>query len=287
MAGEARALLAKAEVVAREAGVAHDSLAMTSDRPHEAILDAAEARGCDLIFMASHGRRGVKNLMLGSQTQKVLQHATIPVLVSAVESNVVAPAYVAPAAIIRDEHRSLAAVIHGLEYLIRDARDTENAAAVPAAARDAVLHQRLSREAAPPEGRRVPVPQAARSARRSSTTRSTSSSASTSTGHRARRRARSEPRRATRPIPPAASPSSPRPSSASRRRRWQHMNLETEGDHAGGAEAPHRRGLGRDRQAFAENGDPRFSVDADEEFRQLFARILNLAPEHVVGSAGR
>ena len=92
MAGEARALLAKAEVVARAAGVAYDSLVMTSDRPHEAILDAAEARGCDLIFMASHGRRGVKSLMLGSQTQKVLQHTTIPVLVSAVESNAVAPA---------------------------------------------------------------------------------------------------------------------------------------------------------------------------------------------------
>ena len=40
-------------------------------------------------------------------------------------------------------------------------------------------------------------------------------------------------------------------------------------------------------QAFAQNGDPRFSVDADEEFRQLFARILNLAPDHVVGGAGR
>src|SRR4030095_990200 len=45
-----------------------------------------------------------------------------PVLVSAVESNVAAPAYLAPATIIRDEHRSLAAVIHGLEYLIREAR---------------------------------------------------------------------------------------------------------------------------------------------------------------------
>ena len=60
MAGEARAILAKAEVVARTAGVAHDSVATVSNRPHEAILGAAEARGCDLIFMASHGRRGIK-----------------------------------------------------------------------------------------------------------------------------------------------------------------------------------------------------------------------------------
>src|SRR5215471_10895225 len=60
MAGEARAILAKAEVVARVAGVPHDSAVMTSDRPHEAILAAAEARGCDLIFISSHGRRGLK-----------------------------------------------------------------------------------------------------------------------------------------------------------------------------------------------------------------------------------
>ncbi len=87
MAGEARAILAKAEVVARVAGVPYESAVMTSDRPHEAILHAAESRGCDLIFIASHGRRGIKGLMLGSQTQKLLQHATIPVLVSAIQSN--------------------------------------------------------------------------------------------------------------------------------------------------------------------------------------------------------
>ena len=64
VAGEARAILAKAEVVAREAGVAYESVAVTSNRPYEAILDAAEARGCDLVFMASHGRRGDDELFL-------------------------------------------------------------------------------------------------------------------------------------------------------------------------------------------------------------------------------
>ena len=63
IAGEARAILAKAEVVAREMGVLYDSLAVTSNRPYEAILQAAEARGCDLIFIASHGRRGVKGIL--------------------------------------------------------------------------------------------------------------------------------------------------------------------------------------------------------------------------------
>lgn len=52
-----------------------------SDQPHRAILDAAQRLGCDLIVMASHGRRGLSALMLGSTTQKLLTHATLPVLV--------------------------------------------------------------------------------------------------------------------------------------------------------------------------------------------------------------
>ena len=49
--------------------------------PWEAILDHAKAQGCDLVVMASHGRRGVSALLLGSETQKVLTHGTMPVLV--------------------------------------------------------------------------------------------------------------------------------------------------------------------------------------------------------------
>lgn len=52
-----------------------------SDEPHRAILEAAERLGCDLIVMASHGRRGLSPLLLGSETQKVLTHANRPVLV--------------------------------------------------------------------------------------------------------------------------------------------------------------------------------------------------------------
>ena len=124
MAGDARAVLSKAEVVAREAGVDHDSVAVTSNRPYEAILEEAEARGCDLVFIASHGRRGLKGLVLGSQTQRVLQHTTIPVLVSAVESNLPPGELIRPLVTIGDEHRSLAAVVYGLEFLVREARDT-------------------------------------------------------------------------------------------------------------------------------------------------------------------
>jgi len=66
---------------ARAAGVDYDAEFTQSDRPHEAIIRAAEKHGCDLIFMASHGRRGLSALVHGSETQGVLTHSTIPTLV--------------------------------------------------------------------------------------------------------------------------------------------------------------------------------------------------------------
>lgn len=67
--------------VARQAGVGCATVSTVSDAPYEAIIDAATANDCDLIFMASHGRRGLTGLLLGSETQKVLTHSRIPVLV--------------------------------------------------------------------------------------------------------------------------------------------------------------------------------------------------------------
>jgi nucleotide-binding universal stress UspA family protein len=66
---------------AKEAGVPCDTAQEKSDEPYEAIIAAAQKRQCDLIIMASHGRRGVQGLLLGSETQKVLTHSKIPVLV--------------------------------------------------------------------------------------------------------------------------------------------------------------------------------------------------------------
>ena len=66
---------------AQEAGVACEVVMEASDQPYEAIVSMAEQKGCDLIMMASHGRRGVGALLLGSETQKVLTHSKIPVLV--------------------------------------------------------------------------------------------------------------------------------------------------------------------------------------------------------------
>lgn len=66
---------------AQAAGVSCEGYTVEALHPWEAIIDHAKAKGCDLIVMASHGRRGVAALLLGSETQKVLTHSTLPVLV--------------------------------------------------------------------------------------------------------------------------------------------------------------------------------------------------------------
>ena len=67
--------------LARAARVPFASLVSTARTPYEGIVEAARKRKCDLIWIASHGRRGVARLMIGSVTLKVLAHATVPVLV--------------------------------------------------------------------------------------------------------------------------------------------------------------------------------------------------------------
>jgi nucleotide-binding universal stress UspA family protein len=73
--------LSAAADAAAAAGVACEGVHLEHDHPYEAIIDTAGARGCDLIFMASHGRKGVAAFVLGSETTKVLTHSKIPVLV--------------------------------------------------------------------------------------------------------------------------------------------------------------------------------------------------------------
>jgi nucleotide-binding universal stress UspA family protein/hemerythrin-like domain-containing protein len=282
MAGEARAILAKAEVVARVAGVPHDSAVVTSDRPYEAILSTASARGCDLIFMASHGRRGIKGLMLGSETQKVLQNATIPVLVSAVESNLPTAEQAAPLGVIRDEHRSLAAVIHGLEFLVRDAREKRQPPSFP------LLHAMLHYIKEFPEALHHPKEDAYLFRKLRERTRDFDATLDELERQHVEGHALVE--ELERSIAGyEADPEGGLPAFAAAVERFatsqmQHMLLETK------VIAPAARkhltvedwieiGV-----AFAGNSDPRFSVDNDEEFRQLFVRIMNLAPAATIGS---
>lgn len=73
--------LAGVEKAAKAAGVPVETIRKGHDHAWEAIISTAKEKGCDLIVMASHGRRGVSAIVLGSETQKVLTHSSTPVLV--------------------------------------------------------------------------------------------------------------------------------------------------------------------------------------------------------------
>jgi nucleotide-binding universal stress UspA family protein len=83
--GEAvRVAEAHLDVIGREArqqGVPHECFHAVHQSPYEEIIKVATTKGCDLIFMSSHGRRGISGLLLGSETMHVLTHCKIPVLV--------------------------------------------------------------------------------------------------------------------------------------------------------------------------------------------------------------
>lgn len=81
IARSAKHFLETIEKEAISAGVSCTTLSVRGDFPAESILQTAAAHKCDLIVMASHGRSGIASLLLGSETQKVLAHAKIPVLV--------------------------------------------------------------------------------------------------------------------------------------------------------------------------------------------------------------
>ena len=70
-----------ARAIAEQIGISAELLHVPNAHPAQAIIEAAKSRGCDLIVMASHGRRGLRKLLLGSQTSQVLADGSVPVLV--------------------------------------------------------------------------------------------------------------------------------------------------------------------------------------------------------------
>ena len=80
-AEKGRALVDGVAEAARAAGVEAEGVIATSDSVAESIIAAAHKHKCDLIVMASHGRRGISRVLLGSETQHVLTHSHTPVLV--------------------------------------------------------------------------------------------------------------------------------------------------------------------------------------------------------------
>ncbi len=78
---EGQEVLGFVEDICQKAGVSCTKLIHTHDAVYAAIIEAASQNECDLIFMASHGRSGIGAILLGSETNKVLTHSKIPVLV--------------------------------------------------------------------------------------------------------------------------------------------------------------------------------------------------------------
>ena len=78
---QATSELDRAANAAKEAGVSCETIQVQNEQPHQAIIAAAEDKGCDLIVMSSHGRSGLSMLLIGSVTNKVLAHTKTPVLV--------------------------------------------------------------------------------------------------------------------------------------------------------------------------------------------------------------
>jgi nucleotide-binding universal stress UspA family protein len=78
---ESDRILEEADEAAAKAGVPAQCERVPGDTPHRAIVETAERLGCDLILMASHGRRGISGFLVGSETQRVLALAHCPVLV--------------------------------------------------------------------------------------------------------------------------------------------------------------------------------------------------------------
>jgi nucleotide-binding universal stress UspA family protein len=78
---KAKEFLGFVKKLCKESGVTCKTIAASGSHPYEEIVRVATEEGCDLVFMASHGRRGLQSLLLGSETQRVLSYSSIPVLV--------------------------------------------------------------------------------------------------------------------------------------------------------------------------------------------------------------
>lgn len=115
--GVTNVVLLKAMASADAAGVQNQGLSRTSDRPAEAIVEAAAQHGADLIVMASRGVRGLAGWLHSSQTERVLRQAPVALLVTRVAANEPLTASERALGVIHDEHRSIAVVMKSLRRL--------------------------------------------------------------------------------------------------------------------------------------------------------------------------
>lgn len=274
--GKARELLTKAEAAARALGVPCESRHAVSDKPAQAIVEAARAGGCDLIFMASHGHRSKLGMAFASETLGVLMNAGLPVLVSS-SGEPTAPGRAI--GIIRDEHRSLAAVIHAWTHVLATARE----AGTPA---DVALMRAIVRYV-----QQFPVklhhPKEEAYLFRRLRARTTSCNAELDELERQHERDDQLVAALAQLVEALATADAQGQLSATRALEdevaryatflWNHLGREE----AVILPAAQRHLLPEDwaaiDAAFTENRDPNFGGDTDKEYRQLFSRIVNLS----------
>ena len=120
LTGSSNAWLARAAAAAQAAQVPCSVESRVGDHAHEAIHATAVERGCDLIVMASHGRTGLRGRFGQSVTARLLELTTLPVLVTRVQANAPLTPEQRALGVIRDEHRSLAAVIHAMQDAVAE-----------------------------------------------------------------------------------------------------------------------------------------------------------------------
>ncbi len=274
--GRPRELLAKAEAAARAFGVACGSLQSVSDKPAQAIVAAAREAGCDLIFMASHGGRGRLGMAYSSETFDVVMHAGLPVLVAATgEPSAAARAI----GILRDEHRSLAAVLHAWMHALARAREEGRPV-------DAALMRAIVRYV-----RAFPLalhhPKEEQQLFRRLRERTPTVNAELDELERQHERDRQLVDEIAALVAALDDAGAATQTSLTRTLEdavgryatflWEHMGREE------GVVLPAaQRHLAADDwaaidAAFAENADPQFGGDTDGDFRHLFSRIVNLA----------
>ncbi|WP_150430355.1 universal stress protein [Dechloromonas sp. CZR5] len=278
VAGEARGILQKAEAAAKAKGVPCASVVRTSDRPAAAILAEAEAQGCDLIFMASHGHKGLRALVIGSQTQKVLSNSSIPVLVASVESNQPDRERLTAIGIIQDEHRSLAAVVRGLQHLVGEVASTNKSLDV------ALVRSMIRYIKAFPERLHHPKEDAYLFRLLSERTPEFNDAiallkAQHAGGDALIRNMESAVDRCASELGnfPGALAGLVTAVNEFSEAQWEHMNLEENTILPAARSHLKSEDWAEISTAFAANGDPRFDSDLEDGFKQLYSRIMNLS----------
>src|SRR5574337_119447 len=266
-------MLLRYTVKRRAFGVESASATVMSNSPAHAIITTARESHCVLIYMASHGRRSNIGMMLGSQTLKVLLNAGMPVLVAATSTP---PAPSLATDLIRDEHRSLAAVLHVLLKVLDSGQDLRNPPHAELLRTIADYVETFTGTHHRPKEEEYLLPRLeARSSRYGQEL------AELRLQHEQGRRLADELAASVeRYLAGKGSlPALREVVSRCEQSLWEHMRHVERVILPAALSHLTPEDWDEVNAAFSEGADPRFSRDSRTEFRHLFSRIVNLAPE--------